>query len=51
MDASAVTLMRENDIPIVVFNIHDKGGLARVLAGEGVCTVVGEIRSQEPETA
>lgn len=51
MDASAVTLMRENAIPIVVFNIHDEGGLARVLAGEGVCTVVGEIRSEEPETA
>lgn len=51
MDASAVTLMRENAIPIVVFNIHDEGGLARVLAGEGVCTVVGEIRADEPETA
>lgn len=50
MDASAVTLMRENAIPIVVFNIHNEGGLARVLAGEGVCTVVGEIRSEEPET-
>nr|WP_275297562.1 UMP kinase [Maricaulis parjimensis] len=42
MDASAVTLMRENAIPIVVFNIHDQGGLARVLAGEGVCTMIGK---------
>jgi len=41
MDASAVTLMRDNQIPIVVFNIRDKGGLARVLDGEGVSTVVG----------
>ena len=41
MDASAVTLMRDNQIPIVVFNIRKQGGLARVLDGEGVCTVVG----------
>jgi uridylate kinase len=42
MDASAITLMRENDIPIVVFDIHRKGALAEVLAGEGVCTVIGK---------
>ena len=47
MDASAVTLMRENRIPIVVFSIHEQGGLAKVLAGEGVCTVIGKVRSQE----
>jgi len=41
MDASAVTLMRDNQIPIVVFNIREKGGLARVLEGEGTCTIVG----------
>ena len=41
MDASAVTLMRDNQIPIVVFNIREKGGLARVLDGEGTCTIVG----------
>ena len=41
MDASAVTLMRDNQIPIVVFNIREQGRLARVLDGEGVCTVVG----------
>ena len=40
MDASAITLMRENDIPIVVFDIHRQGALAQVLAGEGVCTVI-----------
>jgi len=41
MDASAVTLMRDNSIPIVVFDITETGGLARVLRGEGVCTIVG----------
>ncbi len=40
MDASAVALCRDNDIPIVVFNIRERGNLARVLAGEGVSTTV-----------
>jgi len=41
MDASAVALCRDNNIPIVVFNIRERGNLARVLAGEGVATIVG----------
>ncbi|MBD8679568.1 UMP kinase [Sphingomonas sp. CFBP 13720] len=40
MDASAVALCRDNNIPIVVFNIRDEGNLAAVLAGEGVSTTV-----------
>ncbi|HWJ71369.1 MAG TPA: UMP kinase [Sphingobium sp.] len=41
MDASAVALCRDNDIPIIVFNIREQGNLARVLRGEGVSTTVG----------
>jgi uridylate kinase len=41
MDASAVALCRDNDIPIVVFKIREQGNLARVLSGEGVATIVG----------
>lgn len=40
MDASAIALCRDNDIPIVVFNIREHGNLARVLAGEGMSTTV-----------
>jgi uridylate kinase len=40
MDASAVALCRDNDIPIVVFNIREQGNLARVLSGEGTATIV-----------
>ncbi|HJQ16181.1 MAG TPA: UMP kinase [Allosphingosinicella sp.] len=40
MDASAVALCRDNDIPIVVFNIREQGNLARVLNGNGVATIV-----------
>jgi len=42
MDASAVALCRDNQIPIVVFSIREKGNLARVLKGEGVQTIVQE---------
>jgi uridylate kinase len=40
MDAAAVALCRDNDIPIVVFNIRQPGNLADVLAGEGIATIV-----------
>jgi uridylate kinase len=40
MDASAIALCRDNDIPIVVFNIRETGNLAKVLAGGGTATIV-----------
>jgi uridylate kinase len=42
MDASAISLMRDNSIPIVVFSIHKRGALAEVLAGRGVCTTISD---------
>jgi len=48
MDASAIALCRDNDIPIVVFNIREQGNLARVLDGKGVATIV---QSEEGEDA
>jgi len=40
MDASAVSLARENNIPILVFSIEDAGGFQRVLRHEGKFTIV-----------
>ncbi|MGI9440598.1 MAG: UMP kinase [Parvibaculales bacterium] len=40
MDASAVSLSRENGIPIVVFSILEMGGFVNVLQGTGQCTIV-----------
>ena len=40
MDASAIALCRDNNIPIVIFNIREPGNLAAVLRGEGVSTIV-----------
>jgi uridylate kinase len=42
MDASAISLSRENGIPIVVFSIHEKGNLSAILRGQGRCTVIAE---------
>jgi uridylate kinase len=41
MDASAVSLMRDNDIPIVVFSIRKPGGLGDAIAGRGPQTIIG----------
>jgi uridylate kinase len=40
MDANAFGLCKENQLPIVVFNINQPGAIGRVLAGERVGTIV-----------
>ena len=42
MDASAISLARENNIPIIVLSIEKGGNLASVLRGEGLFTIVQE---------
>ena len=42
MDASAISLARENRIPILVFSIQSEGAFADVVAGRGRFTVIGE---------
>lgn len=40
MDASAVSLCRDNNIPIVVFSIREQGNILKVLDGSGTSTLV-----------
>ena len=40
MDGSAVALMRDNHIPIVVFSIRERGNLLKVVKGDGVFTTI-----------
>jgi uridylate kinase len=40
MDASAISLARENQIPILVFSIFDSGGFAEVVRGQGRYTII-----------
>jgi uridylate kinase len=42
MDASAISLARENRLPIIVFNIHAAGAFAQVMRGEGRFTTIVE---------
>lgn len=40
MDATAISMARENDIPIIVFSILEDGSISRVVQGEGKYTIV-----------
>jgi uridylate kinase len=42
MDAAAISLARENQIPILVFSIHKPGGFAEVLTGKGKFTIISD---------
>ena len=40
MDASAIALARDNDLPIIVFSLDEPGGFRGILRGEGTYTRV-----------
>ena len=40
MDATAISLARENDVPIVVFSIMEEGNFKNVMGGNAPCTIV-----------
>ena len=40
MDQAAIALMNDNDIPIIVFSIHEDGMFDRVMRGQGTCTII-----------
>ena len=40
MDLTAFTLCKENNLPIVVFNMNEKGNLLKVLKNENIGTVI-----------
>ncbi|MBN2283210.1 MAG: UMP kinase [Deltaproteobacteria bacterium] len=41
MDSTAISMCRDNDLPIVVFNLEKKGNIKSVVCGEPVGTFVG----------
>jgi len=40
MDASAIALARDNNLPIIVFSLDEPGGFRGILAGDGTYTMV-----------
>ena len=43
MDASAISMMRDTEVPVVVFSIRQRGNLAKVVRGEGIFTTIGKL--------
>ena len=44
MDATAISLCMDNNLPIVVFNLFKKGNMKKVVMGEKIGTKVGAAR-------
>ena len=42
MDATAIALCRENNLPIVIFNLNERGNIRRVVIGERVGSLVSQ---------
>jgi uridylate kinase len=42
MDASAVSLMRDSHVPVVVFSIREPGNMLKVIKGQGVYTTIAQ---------
>ncbi len=42
MDASAISLARQSNIPVIVFSIHETGAFPKLMRGEGKYTIVEE---------
>ena len=40
MDAAAISLARENNVPVIVFSIHERGAFSQVVAGKGKFTII-----------
>jgi uridylate kinase len=40
MDSTAISLCMDNQVPIIVFNIMEKGNILRVVSGEPIGTLV-----------
>jgi uridylate kinase len=41
MDATAIVMCRDNNLPLVVFNLNNNGDLVRIVSGEALGTSVG----------
>ena len=40
MDSTAISLSKDNQVPIIVFNIRTKGNIRRVIQGEKVGSLI-----------
>jgi len=40
MDSTAISLCKDNDLPIVIFNLNERGNIRRVILGEKIGSMV-----------
>ena len=50
MDSTSISLCKDNDLPINVINLQTRGNIMRVLCGEDVGTVVGQLKARGEST-
>jgi len=48
MDSTAASLCMDNCIPLIVFDVFEKGNMRRAIMGEDIGTLVGEFKSVKP---
>jgi len=46
MDSTAISLCMDNELPIVVFDLHAPGNIQRVVLGEEIGTRVGRVKTE-----
>ena len=44
MDAAAISVCMDNDLPILVFNLTERGNILRAVCGENIGTKVGQMK-------
>ncbi|GAC1354324.1 MAG: UMP kinase [Acidimicrobiales bacterium] len=49
MDSTAISLCMDNDLPIIVFDLGQKGNITRVVTGEEIGTTVGTLKPKQEE--
>ena len=49
MDSTAISLCMDNELPIIVFDLGQRGNIIRVVQGEDVGTLVGTLKPQQQE--
>jgi uridylate kinase len=51
MDSTAASLCRDNDIPLIVFNLNEEGNILKIIKGENVGTYVGTLTQENVDVA
>jgi uridylate kinase len=51
MDSTAISMCMDNDLPIVVFDLHKVGNIKRIVLGADVGTRVGKIKTERSNSS